>query len=43
MTTTSFIKGQLVNVKDCKDSNFYKAKAVEVDEKLKELKVHYVG
>ena len=43
MTTTSFIKEQLVNVKDCKDSKFYKAKVVEVDEKLGELKVPYVG
>ena len=40
MTTTSFIKEQLVNGKD---SKFYKVKVVEVDEKLGKLKVHYVG
>ena len=43
MTTTSFRKEQLVTVKDGKDSEFYKAKVVEVDEKLGEFKVHYVG
>ena len=43
MTTTSFTKGQFVNISDYKDSKFYKAKVVEVDDKLRELKLHYVG
>ena len=38
-----FTKGQVVNVKDPKDSKFYKAKIVDTDSDLQLVKVHFVG
>ena len=38
-----FVKGDVLNIKDAKDNEFYRAKIVKVDEEHESVKVHYVG